>query len=341
MTEDNECSLYPQLQLYQEVNSVYQTSFSFLCCFHMATILITGGTGLIGSALSKTLAAEGNKIIVLSRSGSEHKGEQNVRYAEWNIHEQKIDRTAIEQADYIIHLAGANVAEGRWTEKRKKELLDSRVKSGELLVKALGEIPNRVKAVISASGIGYYGEDPKVPNPKPFEEDAPAAQDFLGTVVTAWEGAVHPVTALGKRLVIFRTGLVFSKEGGAYPEFKKTLSFKLASVLGSGRQVISWIHIDDLVRLYIDAIEKESFSGIYNAVTPAPVTNKELITRIAAEKPGFHVTMHVPAFVLKTMLGEMSVEVLKSTTVSPRKLREQGFSFMYSTIDAAIRQLEA
>ncbi len=307
----------------------------------MATILITGGTGLIGSALSKTLAAEGNKIIVLSREGSKHKPEENLRYADWNINEQKIERAAIEQADYIIHLAGANVADGRWTEKRKKEILDSRVKSGALLVKALREIPNHVQAVISASGIGYYGEDPKVPNPKPFEEDAPAAKDFLGNVVTAWEAAVHPVTSLGKRLVIFRTGLVFSKDGGAYPEFKKTFPFRLASVLGSGKQVISWIHIDDLVRLYIDAIEKESFNGVYNAVTPAPVSNKELITRIADEKPGFHMTLHVPAFVLKTVLGEMSVEVLKSTTVSPRKLREQGFSFTYSTIDAAIRQLEA
>jgi uncharacterized protein len=303
----------------------------------MATITITGGTGLVGSALTKKLAEKGHTIIVLTRKAKPSKG--SVIYKEWNVEKGLIDQSAITEADCIVHLAGANVADGRWTEKRKKEIIDSRVKSGELLVKTLHAVSNKVRAVVSASAQGWYGADPRIPNPRPFVETDGADDQFLGKASRLWEGAIAPVAAMGKRLVIFRIGIVLSNEGGAYPEFKKPLRFGAATILGSGKQVVSWIHIDDLVRLFTTAIENVQWQGIYNAVAPNPVSNRELILQIARQRGGFYLPFHVPAFTLKAALGEMSTEVLKSTTVSSQKAEMKGFHFRYPTIDKAVGAL--
>src|SRR5215203_1277539 len=224
----------------------------------MATVLITGGTGLIGQALTKELIAKGYDVIILSRNPTKDtQSGEKVSYAAWNLSAQTIDEEAIQKADYIIHLAGANVAGGRWTEKRKKEIVESRTKSGDLLVNALKNIPNNIRAVISASAVGFYGADSAIPNPKPFVETDPADDSFLGRTCVQWESSIDPVMEAGKRLVKLRTGIVLSNDGGAYAEFKKPLKFGIASVLGNGRQVISWIHIKDIVGLYIYAIENE------------------------------------------------------------------------------------
>lgn len=293
---------------------------------------------MIGTALTKALVAKGYTVIIVSRAKRET-GEQGVSYAVWDLKNQIIDPEAVGKADYIIHLAGANVGEKRWTKKRKKEIVDSRVKSGSLLVKALKELPNKVKAVVSSSAIGYYGPDQQAANQRPFVESDPPSDDFLATTVLQWERAIEPVRELGKRLVILRTGIVLSNEGGAYPEFKKPLQFGVASVLGSGKQLVSWIHIDDLVRLYLEAIEDEKWSGVYNAVSPNPVNNKTLVEEIAKQTKGFHVTGRVPSFVLKAMLGELSVEVLKSTTVISKKAEGEGFRFLYPRISDAVKAL--
>jgi uncharacterized protein (TIGR01777 family) len=306
----------------------------------METILITGGTGLIGSELTKALVKIGYRVVVLTRKAT--KSEQEfIEYAQWNIDQQYIDEQAIKEADYIVHLAGANVAEGRWTEKRKQEIVNSRVQSGALLVKALRDIPNKVKAVVSASAIGWYGPDPSIPNPKPFVEENPADQGFLGDTCQKWEAAIEPVVNLGKRLVKIRIGIVLSTKGGAYTEFRKPLQFGVASVLGSGKQVISWIHIEDLVRLFLFAIENGQLQGVFNGVAPSPVSNEHLVKQMAAIKGGFSIAAPVPAFVLKAMLGEMSIEVLKSATVSSQKLQQLGFQFQYATIDKALNNLNA
>lgn len=306
----------------------------------MATILITGGTGMIGTALTKALVQKNHEVIIFSRHKKKSL-QKNISYALWDVDNQTIDEEAIKSCDYIVHLAGANVAEKRWTKKRKKEIVDSRVDSGRLLVKALKETPNKIKAVVSSSAIGYYGPDPKTPNPKSFVETDPPFSDFLATTVVQWENAMKPVEELGKRLVFFRTGIVLSNEGGAYKEFKKPLKFGVASILGSGKQVVSWIHIDDLVRLYIEAIDSEKWNGIYNAVSPNPVSNQQLIKEIAKQTKGIHITAKVPSFALKIILGEMSIEVLKSTTVSSEKIQEQGFQFLFPTIQDTVKNLRA
>lgn len=304
----------------------------------MATITITGGTGMVGSALTKNLVAKGHDIIILTRNAKP--STKNIRYKVWDVKNGTMDKSAITEADYIVHLAGANVADGRWTEQRKKVIIESRVKSGELLVNSIHNHSNKIKAVISASAQGWYGADPQIPNPRPFTETDGANDDFLGKTCKAWEAAISPVTATGKRLVIFRIGIVLSNDSGAYKEFKKPLQFGTATILGNGKQVISWIHIQDLVRLFTSAIENDNWQGVYNAVAPTPVSNKELILQIAKERATFYVPFHVPAFALKAALGEMSIEVLKSTTVSSRKAEEQGFEFLYPTIGKAVASLE-
>lgn len=305
----------------------------------MATILITGGTGLIGRALTKELTEQGENIIILTRNKKNNAGNRQIRYATWNVAEGKIELQAIQQADYIVHLAGANVGEGRWTEKRKKEIVESRTQSAGLLVKALNEIPNKVKAVVSASAIGWYGPDPVVPNPRPFTETDPADNAFLGATCRQWEESIEPVAALGKRLVKLRLGIVLSEEGGAYAEFKKPLQLGAATILGSGKQVVSWIHVADAARLFLFALKNEKLSGTYNAVAPRPVTNRHLIMAMAKAKGGVAIPMKVPGFALKAMLGEMSIEVLKSATVSSRKMEEAGYQFLFPTIEAACLNL--
>jgi uncharacterized protein (TIGR01777 family) len=308
----------------------------------MATILITGGTGLVGRAVSKLLVSKGYEVILLSRGAGKGSADaQPYEVAQWDPEKQTIDTAAVQKADYIIHLAGAGVADKRWSKKRKQEIVDSRVKGGELLVKALKETPNKVQAVISASAIGWYGADEiRKPGKKAFTEDDPADTEFLGETCKLWEASIDPVQELGKRLVKFRLGIVLSKEGGALAEFRKPVRFGVAAILGSGRQVISWIHVDDVARLLVFAIENEKIRGVYNAVASQPVTNKHFVNVLAEKIKGrFYIPFYVPSFVLKIMLGEMSVEVLKSATVSNTKISNTGFQFLFPTVEAALADL--
>lgn len=295
---------------------------------------------MIGKALSAILLRKGYEVIILSRTPSAATEQPaGISYAQWNVKTGELDKTALAKADFIIHLAGAGVADKRWTENRKKEIEESRTESGALLVKALRETDNKVKAVISSSAIGWYGPDTPTSLNKGFNEDWKASNDFLGHTCKLWEAAILPVEKLDKRLVILRTGIVLSNDGGALLEFKKPLKFGLATVLGGGDQITSWIHIEDICRMYVYALENE-ISGIFNAVAPHPVTNKALTLALAKSLRGrSFIPVHVPSFVLKIMLGEMSVEVLKSTNVSVTKLKQAGFQFTYPTIEAALAQL--
>jgi uncharacterized protein (TIGR01777 family) len=305
----------------------------------MATVLITGGTGMIGSALASELLNRNYDVIVLTRSPEKYLNTSRLSHAKWDVDKQTIDGDAVTKADYIVHLAGEGVADKRWTPKRKKQIAQSRIDGSTLLIKALQENVNNVKAVISASGIGWYGWQSN--NQEPFEETDPAAEDFLGTSCRQWEASIDPVISLGKRLVKFRTGIVLSKEGGAIKEFKKPLRFGIATILGNGKQVMSWIHIDDLVRLYIYAIETDRVNGVYNAVAPHPATNKKLIIQLARAMRGkFYVPIFVPSFILKMVVGELSIEVLKSATVSCKKIKREGYTFLYPSLTSALHHVK-
>ena len=307
----------------------------------MAVVLITGGTGLIGATLTEELLKKNYDVIILTRTPEKYTSTSRLSYAKWDVKEQIIDKNAVTKADYIIHLAGANVGAKRWTQKRKKEIVESRTKSAALLLKALRENANNVKAVISASAIGWYGPDNIGGNSKPFVETDPHAEDFLGTTCEEWERSIDPVEDLKIRLVKFRTGVVIAK-GGMIAEFKKPLRFGIATILGSGKQIISWISIEDIIRLYINAIEKENLKGVYNAVAPNPVSHKELVIQLAKNVRGkFFIPVFVPSFILKLVLGEMSVEVLKSATVSGKKIKSTGFTFVCPSIKSAIQKLGA
>ena len=304
----------------------------------MATVLITGGTGLIGSALTKELLNKGYDVIILTRSPEKYSNTSGLSYARWDIKEQMIDGRAVTKADCIIHLAGAGVADKRWSPKRKKEIVESRTKSSALLVKGLNENVNNVKVIVSASAIGWYGAE--MDQSKSFVETDPAAEDFLGTTCRAWEASIDPVSSFGKRLVKLRTGIVLSNEGGALKEFKKPLRFGVAAILGNGKQVISWIYIEDLVRLYIYAIENSKLNGVYNAVAPFPVTNRNLVLQLAKCVRGkFFVPVYIPSFILKIVLGEMSIEVLKSASVSCEKIKKEGYTFIYPSFQAVCKTI--
>lgn len=304
----------------------------------MQTILITGGTGMVGKALTQHLVALGYKVIILTRKWQESTHPQ-ISYAVWDISSQTIDESAIAKSDAIIHLAGAGVADKRWTTKRKKEILESRTKSSQLLVKALQNTNHSIKTFISASAIGWYGDDQSKNKSTPFLEDDAAYNDFLGATCKAWEESVAPIEAFGIRLVKCRIGIVLANAGGAFKEFIKPFKFAIAPILGSGKQIISWIHIDDLCSIFIHALQQEKMHGVYNAVAPHPVSNAALIAAIKQNHTSFVLKIKVPSFLLKIMLGEMSVEVLKSCTVSSNKIQHTGFHFTYPTVKMAVKQL--
>jgi uncharacterized protein len=302
----------------------------------MQKVLITGGTGLLGRSLASALTSRGYDVIILSRSKGPVYTHPAIHYAQWDVAAGTIDDWAIAEADAIVHLAGAGVVAQKWTEAYKKEIVDSRTQSSALLCKALQKIPNDVHTIISASAIGWYGADKGGPA---FTENDPADSGFLGHTCKLWEESMAPAAGLGKRLITYRIGIVLSHLGGALSEFKKPLRKGIAAVLGNGEQVVSWIHVTDLCRMIIAALEEDKYRGCYNAVAPNPVSNKKLTLTLAEKMRGKKFwTIKVPPFLLKLIMGESSIEVLKSTTVSSKKIEAVGFQFTHKTIESAVAE---
>jgi len=297
----------------------------------MTTILITGGTGLIGKHLSFLLREKGYNVTVLSRN-------QNTKptYYYWNLETNYIDAKAIIEADYIIHLAGAGIADKRWTKERKIALIDSRIKYTNLLFSKVKELNPNLKGFISASGIGYYGATTST---KIYHENDASGTDFLSEICKLWENASNQFKTLNVRIVILRTGIVFSKKGGALEKILKPIKYGIGSPIGSGSQYMPWIHIDDLCSMYTEAIENTEVKGIYNAVAPEHITNKSLTKIIAKtlKKPLW--LPNIPAIVLKLILGEMAVIILEGSRVSSKKIAATGFKFKYPSIKETIKDL--
>ncbi|AIZ64566.1 epimerase [Hymenobacter sp. DG25B] len=293
-------------------------------------VLIAGGTGLIGTRLSEMLIDAGYDVAHVSRQG----GASHYRRFRWDLRAKTIDEAAVPYADYIINLAGSSVSDGKWTDERKRDIMESRLGGTNLLVRELRERANHVRAFISASAIGIYGDaGDKIVN----EETPPASsKDFLADVAHQWELAAEQAAALGVRTVISRIGIVLSDQGGALPSMARPVKLMAGAPLGSGQQFMSWIHLDDLCRLIIQMMEEGHWEGTYNAVAPNPVRNKEFTQMLAEVMHRPLVLPKVPEFGLKLMMGEMSEIVLASQRVSAEKIMHEGFTFEYPHLQEAL-----
>jgi uncharacterized protein (TIGR01777 family) len=306
----------------------------------MMTVMITGGTGMIGTLLSKKLVEGGNRVVILTRNAAAKKiTHPSISFSDWDPAAFKIDQAALTGVDHIVHLAGAGIADRRWTNKRKQEIVDSRVRGGELLVRALRDHPNQVRSLISGSAIGIYGPGSGSEGSNGFEETDPPFNDFLASTCRKWEASVAPASSLGKRVVIFRAGIVLSPRGGALEKFRRPLKFGIVPVLGTGRQIISWIHVGDLIEMYLLAMKNDHVTGTFNAVAPGAVTNLEFMHTLKRIEKKWGISIPVPSPLLKIALGEMSLEVLKSAKVSSDKISSTGFKFRFPQLEKALADL--
>mgnify|MGYP001142539241 CR=1 FL=1 len=299
----------------------------------METILITGGNGLIGRHLSEKLKKKGYRVTTLSRSAKiSNRQEQYF----WDPENDRIDPEAVAGADYIIHLAGANLGEKRWSSRRKETIINSRVKTAELLFQEAAKNPLRLKVFISSSAIGYYGA---ITRETIFRESDPPSPDFLGETCRLWEESASRFEDEGIRTIVLRTGVVLTSRGGALAKMTPLVRFGLGSPLGSGQQYLPWIHIDDLCNIYIKAVEDISMKGVYNAVAPEIPTNRAFYRTLARVLKRPLLLSPVPAFLLKAVLGEMSVMLLEGSRVSPEKIISAGFDFRFPMLEGALFDL--
>jgi len=295
------------------------------------TILVTGGTGLVGTRLSHLLVQKGNTVTHLSRRSKE--GE--FKTYEWDIRKGTIDEEAIASADAIIHLAGAGVADQRWNDARKKEIYDSRIDSTKLLLKYVKEYNPALKYFLSASAIGYYGWDTGA---ELVDESSVKGEGFLADVVADWEAEVDKFSGINVLNGKVRIGVVLSEKGGALVEITKPIRLGAGAPLGSGEQYMSWIHLDDLCGIFMHCLEKK-VEGIVNGVAPYAATNKEL-TKAIAKKLGKPLLLpNVPKFALKIMVGEMADMLVGGNNVSAKRIEELGYEFQYPNLKDALDNL--
>ncbi len=294
-------------------------------------VLIAGGRGMIGRALAKQFESKGFRVRFLSRNPP--KDDAHTYF--WDPLDGKIDENAFREVEILVNLAGEGIADKLWTPWRKRKIINSRVLASKLLFKTLEGLNHKIKVVINASAIGIYGNTGDMI----IHEDAVYSNDFLGSTCQRWEKNSLNYTNLGLRTVIFRIGLVLSTKGGMLPELLKPLKFGVATVFGKGDQYQSWIHIDDLCRMIVKAGREEQYSGIYNAVAPGPLSQRNFMKLLTQILQGNYLFIPVPAFILKLFLGEMSKLVLEGSRVSPEKIEKTGFKFNFPQANLALRNL--
>ena len=297
----------------------------------MKTILIAGGSGLVGTRITELLDSDEYLIIILTRFPKPPKG--NITYLYWDIDKGVIDDRAL-YADYLINLTGAGIADSRWTTKRKKILIDSRVNSTLLIQSAMKKANRKFKAVVSASAIGYYGDQ----GDTILDERNNPGDEFLSTCCLLWENASEQLQEVTDYNRIVRVGLVLSTRGGALPKLLMTKTVRLFNYFGNGKQYYSWIHIDDISRMFIHLLTERSDHSVYNGVAPRPLTNKKF-TEEVRDAFGSGIVLPAPALGLKIALGEMSKVVLNSNRVLPKNFTEVGFRFEFPDLTNAIKDL--
>lgn len=300
----------------------------------MANILISGATGLVGTLLCKTLLKRGHSVHVLSRS-SNKTSNQNLHYFKWNLDKKQIDPKAFENVEHVVHLAGAGIADKRWTTDRKREIVLSRTESATMLIDGMKKSGNNFAAFVSASGANYYGSQT---TDKIYAEDDAPGVDFLADCCLQWEHAVFQSNP-AKRVVALRTGVVLAKEGGALSKLAAPIKMGFGAALGSGKQYMPWIHLQDLVEVYIDCLFNENYNGCYNAVADEHVTNRQLTEAIAVQFNKKIWLPNVPSFVLMLALGEMSEVLLEGSRLYNQKLKSSGFNFKFPLLESALNNL--
>ncbi len=299
----------------------------------MKTILITGGSGLVGRKLSRLLIEKGYKVIWLSR---ERYVKAEIPRYRWDYQRGEIEKEAVEQADIIIHLAGSNLGEDSWTRVKKQSIVESRVQTAQLLLDTVKSLDKKLDAFISASAIGYYGV--KITDTIFTEEDAPTDSDFLSRTCRKWEDAAFRFQdELNVRTVALRTAFVISKNSEAFKKMVLPTRFGLGAPIGSGRQYLTWIHIEDLCHMYLKAVEDTTMQGVYNAVSPEFINNADFMHTLARvmRRPFF--MPHVPRFIMRLIMGEAADMVLGGSRISSKKIQDAGYKFQYDTSKKAIR----
>ena len=294
--------------------------------------LITGGSGLIGNEITKILLEKKEVVNWLTSSKKENK---DVNSFNWNINKNQLDENCFQDVDVIIHLAGAGIADKKWSDERKKELIESRIKSTQLLFEYLKAMKNKPKTIVCSSAIGIY----KNQNDNLLNEESESGSDFLADLTNQWEIAVNKFEGIGIRVVKLRIGIVLSRNGGYLKSIAAPIKYGFAAALGTGKMITSWIHITDLANLFLFAAENDKMNGVYNAVAPNPVTNFQMTKQIAKvlNRPFF--LPNVPAFILKLVFGEMSSVILMSQNVSSKKTEKSGFEFKFIYLKDALRNI--
>lgn len=296
-------------------------------------VLITGGTGLVGKQLVSILEKNNFQVALLSRGTSDT---EHTRVFQWNPAKGEIDQNASEYAENIIHLAGAGIADKRWTKKRKDEILNSRAKTAELLSDWIHSLKFKPNVFISASAIGYYGA---ITSDKIFSEDDNPADDFLGKTCEFWEAEADRFALADIRTVILRLGLVLDNQGGAFAKMLKPFKMGFGAVLGSGKQYMPWVHLEDVGNIFLKALEDSEFIGTYNTVAPQHINNiefTETLSRVLGKKIFLPA---VPSFALKLLMGEMSKIVLEGSRVSGEKIISSGYKFKFTDLEQALNDL--
>jgi uncharacterized protein len=297
-------------------------------------VLITGGSGLLGSRLSEILSEKGYEVAHLSRSKN---GKSPYTTYVWDISKGDIEPGALNNTSFIIHLAGAGVADKRWTDDRKTLLKSSRIGSANLLLGHLKSSGSKIEAFISASAIGIYGFD--TGTIIQTEERGQLGDDFLATLTKAWESVADQFETYASRVVKYRIGLVLSEKGGLLEKLLTPARLGLSTAFGDGEQFMSWIHIDDLARMFVTAMEQKSMKGVYNAVAPNPVTNTDFLKTLARTLNRPYILPNTPKFMMKLAFGELSSVITGGNKVSSEKIEKTGFTFQFDTLDKALNNL--
>lgn len=298
----------------------------------MKTVVIAGGTGLIGQYLSRLLRAEGFEVLHISR-----KQNLNAEFPTfaWKPSEGIFDPTPLKKANYIINLAGSGIADKAWTQARKRDIIESRTQSAAIIERFLRENKHRVEAYISASAIGFYGNRGN----EWVDENSTAGKGFLTESTLEWENAIQKIAQIGIRTVALRIGIVLSTKGGALEKIIMPFRFGVGTYFGNGSAYYSWIHIEDMAKMFLFAIQENTLSGIYNGVSPNPITNCELtkIIRQVLHRPAL--LLPVPTFVLRLTMGELADVVLNGNRVSAKKIISSGFKFRFENAENALNDL--